>query len=188
MSNWDGMLPARSCTGCGKQLNADGNHPAELYAGTYTGLCYTCEKKPFFVTRTEFDGALILSYPPHCPSWRRDRETFIAYDDCEKCHGKGRFMVSRSFSQGGPYPKNCDVCSARYHNNPIRRWRERRHTRLTQAAYSTFGAELKRHRFTGDEPEADPIRQRVLSRYYTLLESLESLYTTRTTQPVKVAA
>ena len=40
---WDGMYPQHECSGCGKLLNADGGHPAELYAGTYTGLCYECE-------------------------------------------------------------------------------------------------------------------------------------------------
>lgn len=43
---WDGMLgPIGSihCNRCGKPLNKDGGHPAELYAGTYTGLCYGCQ-------------------------------------------------------------------------------------------------------------------------------------------------
>lgn len=34
MTTIDGMLPQHGCKGCGRVLNKDGYHPAELYAGT----------------------------------------------------------------------------------------------------------------------------------------------------------
>lgn len=115
-----GFLPQQNCQGCGKPLNRDKN-PAELYAGTFTGLCYECERKAAYVTYEFSDGAKYWSHAPHCPSWRRDRETFIAYDDCPECKEKhGRIMVSRNFSQGGPYPIQCQTCLSRYTSHPER--------------------------------------------------------------------
>lgn len=109
--NKEGFLPPHSCKNCGKPL---GTVPAELYQGTYTGLCYKCQDAPAIVLKTCPDGALHVSHPPHCPSWRRDRELFYAYADCTDCKGLGRLMVSRSCALGGPYPKNCPKCYDRY--------------------------------------------------------------------------
>jgi len=117
--SWDGMYPKHSCKKCGKPLNADGNHPAELYTGTYTGLCYGCEKSSAYVVKEYRDGAKRISYPPHCPSWRRNREEFVAYDDCPDCGGKGRKMISRTFGVGGSYPINCEKCADRYYGESL---------------------------------------------------------------------
>lgn len=109
-----GMLPdGIPCKACGKPLNADGGHPAELYAGTYNGLCYACTKAGPYAVDVFPDGTVQLSYPPHCPSWRRDREKFYAHPDCEDCAGAGMRMVSRSNMYGGSYPVHCLTCTAR---------------------------------------------------------------------------
>jgi hypothetical protein len=107
------------CRVCGAVLggNFDGSgydRPAELYAGTFTGLCYQCEKAPRFIMRIEWDEARTISYPPHSPAWRRDRQEYIAYADCQECHGAGRFIVDRADSQGGSYPRYCPACLDRY--------------------------------------------------------------------------
>lgn len=116
--NWDGFYPPHNCKDCGKKLNADGGHPAELYAGTYTGLCYGCENKPQRIEKTYSDGSVLFSYPPHCPSWRRDRKTFYAYTDCTNCNGTGRLYVSRSFALGGSYYNYCKTCLTRFCQTP----------------------------------------------------------------------
>jgi hypothetical protein len=128
----DGMYPDHNCKSCGKLLNADGGHPAELYAGTYTGLCYKCEKSSAYPVYIHFDGAVTYSHPPHCPSWRRSRENFIGFPDCPECGGedkkiatrgwrysKGRHLIARADSGGGDYPENCKLCSDRHWKNPI---------------------------------------------------------------------
>jgi len=112
--HWDGMYPQHPCKGCGKPLNADGGHPAELYAGTYTALCYGCERKAPFVVREFLDGGATVSHPPSCPSWRRDREEFYWYPDCTVCR-MGAVWVSRSLSEGGGYNTHCDTCSKRHY-------------------------------------------------------------------------
>lgn len=86
-----GMFPKGwTCKRCGRELD-DGTRgrPAELYAGTYTGLCYPCTNEGPYVSEIREDGCQVWSYPPHCPSWRRDRETFYGYPDCDKCKGSG---------------------------------------------------------------------------------------------------
>lgn len=108
-----GMFPQSDCKGCGRPLNADGMHPAELYAGTFTGLCYRCERGGPYIVDTLPDGAQRISYPPHSPSWRRSREEFWAYADCEHCNGAGRKMISRPLTSGGSYPAHCKPCHAR---------------------------------------------------------------------------
>lgn len=103
-----------ACVNCGKELNSDGMHPAETYAGTYTGLCYSCQNSESYIIEKFSDGAMIISYPPHCPSFRRDREHYTAYSDCPKCKGTGRYYISRCMSQGGPYYGYCTECSKRF--------------------------------------------------------------------------
>lgn len=134
-----GMLPDWFfCTGCGKQLNADGNHPAELYAGTFNGLCYGCTSRGAYVAKTcALDGALLVSWPPHCPSWRRDRETFIAYPDCTACGGLG-VSGRGSSTGGGTYPLHCGLCSARHDAHPVRVWDEARRKLIYERAQAAF--------------------------------------------------
>ncbi len=132
-----GEFPADwCCISCGKQLNADGGHPAEIYAGTYNGLCYPCTSKPFYVESTDpLDGALKLSYPPHCPSWRRDREHFTAYADCDSCHATGIGPNGRNMV-GDWYRTQCKPCSDRKWNHPLRKWEHL--TWLAKAAQARF--------------------------------------------------
>jgi len=120
--SWDGMYPkGLKCEKCGKTLNEDGGHPAELYAGTFTGLCYGCERQgPYLVATFKIDGCQVISYPPDCPSHRRDRTEKYAYPDCEECQGAGRLYVSRSFAQGGSYYRYCRACLDRFCKQPLR--------------------------------------------------------------------
>jgi hypothetical protein len=124
-----GMLPDDwACIRCAKPLNADGNHPAELYAGTWNGLCYGCTSAGAYVAATSsLDGCRRVSWPPHCPSWRRDREDHWAYEDCQTCGGMGiELPAYRGSNSGGQY---CRPCLARYSAHPQRagwsRWSER---------------------------------------------------------------
>lgn len=142
-----GMLPAHNCKQCDKPLNADGYHPAELYAGTYTGLCYKCQNSDVRLIYTApLDGCQSWEFPPHCPSWRRDRERFLAYPACEKCEGKGRLWVGRSDAQGGSYSQQCPDCSARYWSHPLRLWEQKRWASIRKAAESLYHRELKRRK------------------------------------------
>jgi hypothetical protein len=105
------------CLRCGKPLDGEhGRNPAETYAGTYNGLCYPCTgKEPYVEAIYTFDGAQRVSWPPHCPSWRRDRESFKGYPDCENCKGMG---ATRGYSGGmwsGPMWHYCHPCSERFH-------------------------------------------------------------------------
>ena len=112
-----GMLPVCKCAGCDKELNADGSHPAERYAGTFNGLCYDCTNKGPIAMGKNPQGATIWNCPPHCPSWRRDRETFFQFDGCDCDHG--RQWYERSNSQGGRYPLHCQKCLERYQTHPV---------------------------------------------------------------------
>lgn len=124
--NKRGFYPDHDCKVCGNPLGGKKHgpdtydRPAELYAGTYTGICYTCQNRGPYVEYVLFDGLQRVSYPPHCPSWRRDRESYDAYPDCPDCGGRGRFYVSRSFPRGGPYYRFCRTCSDRRGSHPIR--------------------------------------------------------------------
>jgi hypothetical protein len=111
---WDaqGMYPQHPCCECGKPLNADGGHPAELYAGTYTGLCYACERKGPSVVSVYEDGGKLVSHPPSCPSHSRYRDEYFWYEDCRVCR-MGRVSVSRPLSQGGSYGCYCAACMRR---------------------------------------------------------------------------
>lgn len=140
-----GMYPAHPCKQCGRQLNADGDHPAELYAGTYTGLCYQCERSgERLLAVARLDGAETWEFPPHCPSWRRARERFIGFTGCAECGGKGRLWVGRADAQGGSYSKQCEACSARFWGHPLRKWEQQRWGRIRQAAESEYRKELRR--------------------------------------------
>jgi hypothetical protein len=138
-----GEFPADwGCIRCGVKLNADGGHPAEIYAGTYNGLCYPCTSAgPFIVCISELDGAQDVSWPPHCPSWRRSRETFFGYPDCETCKGAG---ATRGYGHHTPVWKRCESCSSRYHGHPLRKWYWDRASWLRKAADARFQATLDR--------------------------------------------
>jgi hypothetical protein len=125
MNNHGELAKAPPCLACGKPLNADGNHPAETYAGTWTGLCYGCTKAPAVIVAVAvLDGLQKVSYPPHCPSWRRDRETFHGYPGCGTCQGMG--VGSHGTSVGGStYRIQCKACADRRDAHPLRalHWR-----------------------------------------------------------------
>lgn len=116
-----GFLPPQPCRNCGVALQGEGSgRPAELYAGTFTTLCYTCERLPAIHVATYSCGAKLWSHPPHCPSWRRDREEFRGYEGCQVCRGFGSVMVPRHNAQGGSYPENCQACWDRWIKHPPR--------------------------------------------------------------------
>jgi hypothetical protein len=130
-----GMLPDDIfCTRCAKPLNMDGGHPAELYAGTYNGLCYGCTGTgPYVAAVAQLDGCRRVSWPPHSPSWRRDREDHYGYEGCETCGGLGIVRPAyRSPDNGGG--KSCPVCLARWTSHPVTvaesRWSELMHRSL----------------------------------------------------------
>ena len=141
--SWDGMYHQHNCKQCGKPLNADGGHPAELYAGTYTGLCYHCQNEGPYVVKAYCDGAQRISCPPHCPSWRRDREEYTAYPDCPDCHGTGRHYVSRADGKGGSYYRHCECCFERFYAHPGRKWTSERSRAIYNAALTVWGGMLK---------------------------------------------
>lgn len=128
-----GMLPDEIfCIRCAKPLNMDGGHPAELYAGTYNGLCYGCTGAgPYVAAVAQLDGCQRVSWPPPCPSHRRDRVDHYGYPDCAGCKGQGATGYASS-------AKSCDACLARYTAHPQRagwsRWSERI-MRSCQAAF-----------------------------------------------------
>jgi hypothetical protein len=169
---WDGMLAPSVCKRCNKPLNADGGHPAELYAGTYNGLCYACTGSGEYSEGKQADGAETWNFPPHCPAWRRDRETFIGYAGCETCGGHGRIMHYRSYATGGPYPNQCELCSARYYAHPFRKWAGARWGRITRAAQAVYEAKLKAAKLyrlakRGEAPKGQvaAIQEAVLTRF-----------------------
>lgn len=124
---WDGFYPECNCTHCGAPLHGQGSgYPAERYAGTYNGLCYPCTSRAAEVVETWSDGSVTVEHPPHCPSWRRDRERFTAYPGCVVCNGSGRIRVSRRDSMGGDYTVQCEACwERRYPHKALIRERER---------------------------------------------------------------
>jgi len=132
--NWDGFYPEHGCKRCGKPLQGqDTGYPAELYAGTYTGLCYACTSEPPYEdNRCMASGARVWSHPPSCPSHRRDREIFFGFDDCSCNHG--RRTVVRSDGMGGSYGKQCPDC-----------WEDHRSHPLVQAHEYTQKLRLWRH-------------------------------------------
>ena len=137
--NANGFLIGLSCKCCGRKLQGEGEgRPAESYAGTYTGLCYDCEFRAEFKERTCFDGAEIWSFPPHCPAWRRDRESFIGYSGCLTCEGKGRKWISRPDSRGGSYTVNCPDCRSKFDSNTVRKHWRNRWEQLNRAAKNRF--------------------------------------------------
>lgn len=112
-----GHFPSWPCLRCGKPLDGEnGRNPAESYAGTFTGLCYPCSGVPAYVEVIYiFDGAQRVSWPPHLPSWRRSREDFTGYPDCENCEGMGATRGYSPGTWGGQMWNYCKPCSERFH-------------------------------------------------------------------------
>lgn len=131
-----GFFPAQPCKKCGAALQgADSGRPAELYAGTYTGLCYPCMNGSAFLLETDVvTGVQTWSHPPHCPAWRRDRETFLWFPDCSntKCE-HGHVYVSRSDGAGGSYYVQCEPCGKRHWEHPVKVAEEECRKRLSAA-------------------------------------------------------
>ena len=110
-----GFLPRGiKCKSCGKVLNTDGGNPAESYLGTFTGICQKCESAPPFRVETLVSGAVLWSCPPHCPSWRRDRETYLQFPDCTCSNGRER----EGYGYGQHF-KQCPRCSERHYAHPV---------------------------------------------------------------------
>jgi len=141
-----GMFPATwTCLRCRKPLNADGGHPAELYAGTYNGLCYPCTSAPAFVKRVmALDNAQWCSHPPLCPSYRRDRPDYVGYADCEACKGTGVAKTSYSAWTHSSHYEYCSACSDRYHRHPLRERIARYSEHSYRAAEAVWQSELRR--------------------------------------------
>lgn len=105
---------------CGQPLRVD---HGETHAGRFNGLCERCTKSgPYLEAVAVLDGCQRLSYPPHLPSWRRDREHFRGYEDCAECGGRGIARERGRDITGGPYPVRCKACSNRYDAHPLRSW------------------------------------------------------------------
>lgn len=176
-----------TCQRCGKLLNSDGGHPAEIYAGTFNGLCYGCTAaRPHVVKVAVLDGARIVSWPPHCPSYRRDRDTYTAYPDCGACKGTG--VQRRNLGSTG-YREGCKACLARYCAHPVRvldmEWRcklREAGNRAYQRGMSRLaGLKPRSSRRTqeaawealGDEAKAG-LRAEIMPRYESLLARHEA--------------
>ena len=179
----DGMLPQHNCKQCGAPLNADGYHPAELYAGTYTGLCYKCQNAGARIVGIHTDGAHEISYAPDCPSWRRDRHIHTAYLDCPDCKGTGRVYVSRASSQGGSYHTSCATCTRRFYDHPSRKARQHMHDAMRQAAQDYYHSLLRKAKLiakarkgTAPEEKIAPLRLAAQLRYGAYLERYHAVF------------
>jgi hypothetical protein len=180
----DGLFQVElHCLRCNKLLNADGNHPAEVHAGACNGLCYACTAAgPYVEKIAVLDGARSVNYPPHCPSWRRDREHFTGYLDCPGCKGSGVQGWGTSVG-GGRYRHYCEACHGRYYGHPLRakysaytrtlmERAQEVYTRRLKAAlglrprcsYKAYQAALA----TIDLGVRDGIKADIQSRYYSL--------------------
>lgn len=177
---WDGMLPAGiTCKNCDAELGT--RNPAERYAGTYTGLCYKCQNQgPFIIARYNMDGAIEISYAPSSPSWRRDREDYVAYKDCENCKGTGYKWSTRTPPSAGSYRSYCKLCFNKFYRNPIRsawdqgwRWRMEKVSHYCQEKYEEelldhFGYPVSRQLLESCEwvkEEAAPLSEKWLAEY-----------------------
>ena len=132
----DGFYPIHNCKRCNKPLQGQGSgRPAELYAGTYTGLCYPCTNAPMIILRQYPDGAQRKEYSPYRPSYRRNRNSYIAYDDCDDCKGLG---YTYRYQRHGSYRAYCDTCSRRFYKHPIRQAYESHYNRLRDRFVSWY--------------------------------------------------
>ena len=163
MTRFSGFYPVHFCKQCSAVLGGT-NHgtaddpsydrPAELYMGTYTGLCYSCQNAEVTIIEVYPDSAKLKEYPPHCPSWRRDRERYTAFDDCAECGGKGFKWVVRADALGGSYPVHCEACNRRHNAKEYaRRDREEARDKLIARARE-IEAETRSKAYKGVTPEA----------------------------------
>jgi hypothetical protein len=178
-----GFLAPHNCGKCGALLQGeDSGRPAELYAGTYTGLCYSCQNSSDFVAKIEgLDEARYISTPPSCPSWRRDRESYIAYSDCIKCKGIGYSWVSRSNSVGGSYRHYCEECLKKHTNHPIRI----KYSRISKKIYNKFNkiynSVLEKEKKVTKSKNIPDVRARelaapILNQYDKKISKLHEIY------------
>lgn len=167
-----GVFP---CRVCGKPLNPNGHRPAETYAGTFTGECYSCQSRPFFPTLVTTDsGGTYMSHPPSCPSWRRDRETYLAFADCETCKGGGR-VRARGVAGGGGNVQQCEDCLSRHNAHPAtieeNRANKARHDATSHWEKTVIREIDRRLRLLGkkfdtikdEDPDWEPTRSAVLA-------------------------
>lgn len=177
---WDGFLPpGMTCLHCGAELaGVYSGRPAESYLGTYNGLCYRCTGRAAFAVRVELlDRATWWEWPPHCPSWRRARETFVGYAGCEHCGGQGRIMKPRYSAGGGSYAANCKPCMDRYRAHPVRVRHKARRTRLHAAADRAWKNACARQIPAGTGlakvlcPDPDAVRSQLATEYLDRLRS-----------------
>ena len=166
---WDGFLPGLHCERCQKPLQGLGSgRPAESYAGTFNGLCYDCTGAAPFIAREFEDGSVMWSHPPHCPSWRRDRELFLQFPGC-RCN-KG--IAKRGYSYGASYPISCERCWA------LRSWRDRlaeyrKHQWIRAETYITqLDAQAERIRKAGKQKAAEASDTQLKSRQAQLRRQL----------------
>jgi hypothetical protein len=187
----EGFYPDHNCKRCNQPLSRT-DRPAELYAGSYTGLCYKCQNAPMIVLAvSKLDGCKRVEHAPDCPSHSRERRTFHAYDNCPACKGTGRTYVSRSLAYGGSYYTSCDACFKRYYNQERRqqhntydsaaskdirqRWlkaaeAEAKKLMPKAALYYRGKGELRRLIYDSVKyPEAKPTWDEVNQRFYPLL-------------------
>lgn len=111
----NGFLPPHPCKSCGKMLRGqDSGFPAELYLGTYTGKCYSCTNAGITPVKTLACGITVYSHPPHCPSYRRDRETYYQQPNPCTCNYGAVYK-----SQGcNSWLEQCTECETYYRNVP----------------------------------------------------------------------
>lgn len=178
-----GMYSQHQCQGCGKPLDVDGEHPAELYTGTYTGLCYKCQSSQVYeVDQSPMGVVRRMSHPPHCPSWRRDREEFWWWPECTNpdCE-HGRTWIYRGDGSGGSYTVQCRTCLEVYRAEPAvqeedRQWNRSHLARLIwrEIGEAEYESRLKKAGIEKEPLESPrPIADRVLSEMPTLSENCD---------------
>lgn len=125
------------------QGEGDGT-PAELYAGTYTGLCYRCSFLDKIIMKvSDLDGAMHISHAPTQPSYRRDRTHEIGYIDCSDCKGEGR--VYTGYHNWSRHYTYCKACHDRYFNHPLRKAYMDQEAYLTHLLYVAGNNALTRN-------------------------------------------
>lgn len=172
----NGFYPAHGCRRCGTPLQGQGSgRPAELYAGTYTGLCYPCTSKPGPLDEAPGPGgSRLVSFPPPLPSHRRDRVQFVAFGDCLACGGAGsssHYVEYRDWygrpCSGVNHREQCRPCEERAHPE-LRSAREREELRKELRA--ELESLKEEGRALGGLPPADPARLSYQRRFRELTE------------------
>ena len=121
--SWNGFYPPHNCRNCGLPLSGEnGPRPAELYAGTYTGLCYKCQSIAKAVVHTShLDGAMHISYRAQNYSGLGSRVCYVAYADCPVCNGNGRIKGEYNRNACCYSYRHCMTCHHRYYEEPHRK-------------------------------------------------------------------